>query len=147
MSIYDLIKVLLTVSSCCSGVFSPLFRVASRDSLRVICIDRREYRGSTPYTAEELRIIHEGTDAERLELLTLEGVYIALGIEGLIRVLDLPLKSGGGLAGWSMGNMFSLAVINALNHRSMPEVVKSRLKEFIRTFIILGEFLNIRLGT
>uniref|UniRef100_A0A8H7XP57 AB hydrolase-1 domain-containing protein n=1 Tax=Psilocybe cubensis TaxID=181762 RepID=A0A8H7XP57_PSICU len=77
-----------------SGIFSTLFPVASKESLRVICLDRREYQGSTPYTAEELRIIHEGTDAERLDLLTFEGVYLALGIEGLIRELDLPPGSG-----------------------------------------------------
>ncbi|KAH9475299.1 hypothetical protein JR316_0012410 [Psilocybe cubensis] len=118
------------------GIFSTLFPVASKESLRVICLDRREYQGSTPYTAEELRIIHEGTDAERLDLLTFEGVYLALGIEGLIRELDLPPGSGGGLVGWSMGNMFSLAVINAINHRAIPEDVRSRLKNLEGTQLL-----------
>lgn len=114
--------------------------MAGAHSLRIICIDRREYQGSTPYTTDELSVINEGTDAERLELLTLEGVYLALGIERLIRELHLPVRGGGALAGWSLGNVFSLAVINAISHLSLSEGVKTTLKVFIRTFIILGEF-------
>lgn len=107
----------------------------------MICINRREYQGSTPFTEEELRIIQEGSYSERFDLLVNQGLHIALFIDKLIQDLDLSTDDNhGALVGWSMGNIFVLAIINSINHPSLPPDTKARLQKFINTMIFWGAF-------
>ncbi|KAH9475304.1 hypothetical protein JR316_0012415 [Psilocybe cubensis] len=119
-----------------SGLFQKLSLLAPSQSLRVICIDRREYNGSTPFTLEELQIINQGSEEERSALLTEQGLLLALLIDDLIQTLSLPLQNYGAISGWSLGNVFTVAMINAIDHPELPRESKGRLKAFLRTYII-----------
>ena len=51
------------------AIFRKLLPVASSHSLRVICLARRDYPGSSPYTDEKIRIIRHGSHDERTKFL------------------------------------------------------------------------------
>ena len=46
------------------GVFKRILPLATSHSMRVICLSRRKYEGSTPYSTDELNVIHHGSEAE-----------------------------------------------------------------------------------
>lgn len=85
--------------------------------------------------------MHKGSTSERWNLLVNQGLHLALFIDKLIQDLDL-LTTGthGALVGWSMGNVFLLAIVNSINHPDLPPQTKDRLKEFIDTIILWGGF-------
>ena len=118
------------------GVFKKILPLTSSHSLRVICLSRREYEGSTPYSADELKTIHHGSDAECADFFYNEGIFLALFIAGLIQSLSLPTKGGVTVAGWSLGNTFVIAMRASIN--DLPDDTKQRLKAYIRGFIIFG---------
>ena len=122
------------------GVFKRIVPLASSHSLRVICLSRREYEGSTPYSADELKTIHEGSDAERANFLHNQGLLIALFINELIQLLALPKSGGVTVAGWSLGNIFTIAMRASID--DLPDNTKQRLKAYTRGFIVLGLFLR-----
>ncbi|KAF8974274.1 Alpha/Beta hydrolase protein [Flammula alnicola] len=117
-----------------SGIFKLLLPLAAAHSLRLICVSRREYEGSTPYSAEELKVINHGSDEERAKLLQDQGVLLALFVDSLIQKLSLPQAGGVAVAGWSMGNIFSLAFLASID--VLPEETKERLKAYMRAFIL-----------
>ena len=122
------------------GVFKRILPLASSHSLRVICLSRREYEGSTPYSPDELKIINHGSDAERADFIHNEGVLIALFVDRLIQLLSLPEKGGVAIMGWSLGNLFTIAMRASIN--DLPDNTKQRLKAYMRGFIIFGLFLR-----
>ncbi|KAH9475306.1 hypothetical protein JR316_0012417 [Psilocybe cubensis] len=119
-----------------SGTFRKLTSLAPSRALRLICVDRREYNGSTPFRPEELRIISQGIDDERASFLADQGLLMALFIDGLIQNLSLPIQCGGAISGWSLGNLYTLAMINAIDHPYLSQEVRERLKVFLWTYII-----------
>ena len=120
------------------GIFKRILPLAH--SLRVICLSRREYEGSTPYSADESKTIHHGSDTERAAFLHDEGVLIALFVDGLIQSLSLPKAGGVTVAGWSLGNVFSIAMRASID--DLPDDTKQRLKAYTRGFIIFGLSLH-----
>ena len=118
------------------GVFKRILPLASSHSLRVICLSRREYEGSTPYSADELKTIHQGSDTERADFLHNEGKLIALFVDGLIQSLSLPEKGGVTVIGWSLGNLFTISMRASID--DLPDDTKQRLKAYTRGFIIFG---------
>ena len=114
--------------------------LASSHSLRVICLSRREYEGSTPYSADELKAIHHGSNAERADFLKNQGTLIALFVDGLIQSLPLPKNGGVTVAGWSLGNIFTIAMRASID--DLPDNTKQRLKAYTRGFIIFGPSLH-----
>lgn len=42
-------------SYMCSGVFRRMLPFASANNLRLVLVNKRDYRGSTPYSQEELK--------------------------------------------------------------------------------------------
>jgi pimeloyl-ACP methyl ester carboxylesterase len=130
----------LTYSARLPGVFKRILPLASSHSLRVICLSRREYEGSTPYSADELKTIHHGSDAKRADFLHNEGILIALFVDGLIQSLSLPKAGGVIVAGWSLGNIFTIAMRTSIN--DLPDNAKQRLKAYTRGFIIFGPSLR-----
>ena len=122
------------------GVFKRILPLASSHSLRVICLSRREYEGSTPYSTDELKAIHDGSDAERTDFLHNEGILMALFVNELIQSLSLPKSGGVTVAGWSLGNIFTIAMRASVD--DLPDDTKQRLKAYTRGFIIFGLFLH-----
>ena len=105
----------------------------------MICLSRREYRGSSPYTDEELRTINHGSEEERAKFLQEQGVLIALFVDGIIQTLSLPKAGGLTVVGWSMGNVFTLALRACIS--DLPADTQERLKSYSRSFIVWGTIL------
>jgi hypothetical protein len=104
--------------------------------VRVICLSRREYEGSTPYSTDDVKGILHGSDKKRADFLQDQGVLLALFVDRLIQTLLLPKKGGVIVAGWSLGNIFTIAMRASIN--DLPDDTKQRLKAYTRGFIIYG---------
>ncbi|KAF8215059.1 Alpha/Beta hydrolase protein [Mycena galopus ATCC 62051] len=115
------------------AVFRKLLPLAAARSLRIVCINRREYPGSTPHTAEELRVYAEGSDQERATLVKEAGINLALAVDGIIQQCDLS-PTGVALCGWSLGNAFVMAAMSSI--LSLPSESTKRLQSFIKTIIM-----------
>ncbi|KAF8067712.1 hypothetical protein FPV67DRAFT_1669601 [Lyophyllum atratum] len=117
-----------------AGVFQRLLPLAKDRNLRFICVNRREYNGTSSYTDKELAAIQSGSDSERVEVLQLQGELLATLVGSLIETLELPDAGGGALVGWSMGNIFLFTVLTAID-RLKPDL-KSRLRSFIKAVVV-----------
>jgi pimeloyl-ACP methyl ester carboxylesterase len=117
------------------GIFQRLNPLAQPNSLRIISVNRRCYPGSSGYSAEELAVFNEGTDAERASLLEQQGRDLALFVDGLITELSLPRKGGIALIGWSMGTIFLLSLIASVG--TLPADTRDRLASFVHTVVLL----------
>ncbi|KAF7331111.1 AB hydrolase-1 domain-containing protein [Mycena venus] len=118
-----------------SGTFQRLNPLAQPNSLRIISVNRREYPGSSPYSAQELTAFVEGTDAERASLLEQQGRDLAMFLDGLISELSIPQTGGIALIGWSMGTLFVLALIASIE--TLPTATQERLSSFVHTVVML----------
>ncbi|GLB44327.1 hypothetical protein LshimejAT787_1602570 [Lyophyllum shimeji] len=116
-----------------SGVFQRLVPFAPGRRLRIICLNRREYPESTPYSTDERKTILDGSDTDRAEFLHQQGVLIALFIHVLIQELSLPEKVG--VVGWSMGTIFSVAALASIDR--VPETTRARLRTHVKHFFLL----------
>ncbi|KAJ7476999.1 hypothetical protein B0H11DRAFT_1307126 [Mycena galericulata] len=99
-----------------------------------ICINRREYPGSTPHTADELGVYASGSDEERTSLMNEAGVNLALAVDGIIQECKLPSAGSVALVGWSLGNAFTLGAMASI--LSLPPETKIRLQSFVKTIIV-----------
>ncbi|KAJ7087054.1 hypothetical protein C8R43DRAFT_908925, partial [Mycena crocata] len=105
---------------------------AHQNNLRVIIWNRRDYRGSTKYSDEELADLNAGRKVfqDRLSL------QIAWFFEHFIKHENIPKvgpdrKSGGFiLLGWSFGNATALALL------SDPAVIPKPLYESIEPYVM-----------
>lgn len=120
-----------------TGIFEPLFPFAKAKGLRIICVNRRSYPGSTPYTADEMDIIHNGSDEAHALFLREQGVFLALFVDGIIRRHSLQPEGGIALVAWSMGNFFALCILDSLQY--LPLDTKARLSAYVHTYIAWGE--------
>ncbi|KAJ7775699.1 Alpha/Beta hydrolase protein [Mycena maculata] len=117
-----------------SGTFQRLNPLARPNSLRIISLNRREYPGTSPYSAEELTVFAEGTEDERTSLLQQQGHDLALFLDGLVDELSIPNAGGIVLIGWSMGTIFLLSLIASM--ATLPTATKERLFSFVHTVIL-----------
>ncbi|KAJ7910246.1 Alpha/Beta hydrolase protein [Mycena leptocephala] len=117
-----------------AGVFRRLFPLAATHCVRIICVNRREYPGSTPHTAEELRVYASGSDEERATLLNEAGLDLALCVDQIIQQCALPAAGGVAFVGWSLGNTFVMTAMASI--MSLPSQTKARLQEFVKTIIL-----------
>ncbi|KAJ7250043.1 Alpha/Beta hydrolase protein [Mycena haematopus] len=116
------------------AVFQKLLPLAPARALRIICINRREYPGSTPHTAQELRVYTSGSEEERASLLSEAGINLALAIDGIIQQCALPSAGSVALCGWSLGNTFVMAAMASI--LSLPPETRKRLQSFVKTIIL-----------
>ncbi|KAF7317637.1 AB hydrolase-1 domain-containing protein [Mycena kentingensis (nom. inval.)] len=117
-----------------AGTFQRLLPIAANKHLRIVCINRREYNGSTLYSDAELEVFQSGTEAQRAELHAAQGRDLALCLDGLIRTLGIPKAGGIALAGWSLGCTLLCALLASID--SLPDATKARLSEWVHTAII-----------
>jgi hypothetical protein len=105
----------------------------------MVCLNRRDYPGSTAYSPSELKALSE-VDAD--ELLA-RGAELALFLDGLIDTLSLPgpttdgNEGGLGLMGWSLGNVFTLSTMASVS--SLQSQIRTRLRSYMRRLIVFGE--------
>ncbi|KAI0630814.1 Alpha/Beta hydrolase protein [Trametes polyzona] len=134
------------------GTFSRLFPFAAAHGVRIIALNRREYPGSTPYTAEERamlpsvpkqpltneREIHSAK--QMLETFMRDrALDLYRTIEDLIVQLRLPtIKTDSGtggvvLVGWSLGATFMMAL---LRHITEFPVGTVNLRDYVRRVVL-----------
>lgn len=118
------------------GAFSKISPLAASHGLRIICVNRREYPGSSPFSAEELKVMNEGCNVERAKLLNEQGILLCLLLDRLIETLSLPKEGGITISSWSMGCIFAIAMLTAINN--LPEDVGERLKGHVHKLLLWG---------
>lgn len=123
------------------GTFQRLNAFAAPHSLRIISVNRREYPGSSPYSAEELTAFAEGSDDERTNLLAQQGRDLALFLDGLIGQLSLPKAGGIALIGWSLGTIFLLSLVASMD--TLPATTQDRLSGFVHTVVLFRAYLHL----
>ncbi|KAI0367627.1 hypothetical protein BV20DRAFT_949919 [Pilatotrama ljubarskyi] len=130
------------------GIFAKLIPLADTYGVRIILLNRREYPGAVPYTAEERALIpsvpskprtdkHEIRSAtEMLETFMRDRareLYDAL--QGLVQERNLPpvhptsLAGGMVLVGWSMGATWMTALLSHVAEFPMGAV---NLRDYVR---------------
>ncbi|KAJ7196933.1 Alpha/Beta hydrolase protein [Mycena pura] len=117
-----------------SGTFQRISPLAHSNSLRVVCVNRREYPGSSPYSAEELNVFASGTDAQKAGILEQQGRDLALFVDGIIETLLGPKAGGVALCAWSMGNIFLLSLIASI--QTLPANTRARLSRHVQNIIL-----------
>ncbi|KAJ7239193.1 hypothetical protein B0H12DRAFT_1190045 [Mycena haematopus] len=118
-----------------SGTFQRLNPLAQLNGLRIICVNRREYPGSSPYSPAELTTFVEGSDTERASLLEQQGRDLAMFSETAVIIqLSIPQTGGIALIGWSLGTLFLLALIACIE--TLPTATQERLS-CVRSVIML----------
>ncbi|KIK52380.1 hypothetical protein GYMLUDRAFT_88741 [Collybiopsis luxurians FD-317 M1] len=115
-----------------SGLFFPLLSVGKARSHRIIVVNRREYPGSTPYNADELKVFAEGPDEARYKQLIDGGANLSLLLDGLVQSLSLPQTIS--IVGWSLGSTFALAMVASIT--TLPNGSRARLSKHVRRTII-----------
>ncbi|KAF9002893.1 hypothetical protein BDQ17DRAFT_1480913 [Cyathus striatus] len=122
------------IYNSCTGAFQRLNPVATAKGLRLICLNRREYAGSTSFTQEEIKTLNDGSETERENLLAQQGVEYALFVDGIIKECELPKEGGVIIAGWSLGNLFLLSILASIS--SLPSEVQERLTTHLTRAIL-----------
>jgi len=117
-----------------SGTFQRLLPLAASRSLRVICLNRREYPGTTPFSPAELKIFASGTEEERTKLIEQQGIDLASFVDALIKQCSLPKDGGITIAAWSMGNIFLLSLLSSVN--LLPTDIKKNLQDYVKNVIL-----------
>jgi len=120
-----------------SGTFQRFVPVAFSRSIRVICINRRHYPGTTPFTEVEKTILTSGEANEREILVENIGKDLALVIAGLIRECMIPQAGGVTLTGWSQGTLSLLALVSVINE--VDENVKGILVKYVTGILMWGK--------
>ncbi|KAJ7124487.1 hypothetical protein C8R44DRAFT_703962 [Mycena epipterygia] len=118
-----------------SGTFQRLNPFAEPNSLRIISVNRREYPGSSAYSAQELNAFVDGSETERDSLLEQQGRDLALFLDGLINELSLPKSGGIALIGWSLGTIFLLSLVASIE--TLPIATQDKLAGFVHTVVLL----------
>ncbi|KAL0572817.1 hypothetical protein V5O48_009145 [Marasmius crinis-equi] len=128
----DYTTVVILHGSVFSGEgFEHLHAFAHRKNLRLVVWNRRDYRGSTPYTDEELNDIKQGN---RL-FLEHWAVQLAEFLRKFIEEENIPPiaadRNGGGITimGWSMGNATALSLL------SDPALLKDELYALLKRYL------------
>ncbi|KAF9003009.1 Alpha/Beta hydrolase protein [Cyathus striatus] len=118
-----------------SGLFQKLNPLTLAKGLRLICLNRREYPGSTSFTEEELKRLNDGSEPERADMIAQQGADYALFVDGVIKECALPKDGGVILTGYSLGNIFLLSILASIT--SLPVDTQNRLKEYVTVAIML----------
>lgn len=120
------------------GTFSRLPALASQLKMRTVLVNRREYKGSTPYTDVELDELNQGKKVF-LERLAKELVHflVTFGESNNIPKASADRKSGGiALTGWSMANHLTLSLLG--HPDAVSSEMYSRLAPYLRHVIMYG---------
>jgi pimeloyl-ACP methyl ester carboxylesterase len=129
---------------CGTGIYERVQTLAKTSNVRFVAITRRGYKGSTPYSEAELKVMNGGPEEEKSAFMVNRGVDILTFIDKFLTEKNVPLepaKNGnpGGVAiiGWSMGNSETNAAI--ANFAALAPDAQARLAPLIHTLILHGQ--------
>lgn len=128
------------------AIFKHMIAFADRHNLRIICVNLRDYPGSTPYTPAELEAIHNGNHDEQVAFVKARGLELGAFLAWFIRTANIPAPANGADAGetsgglslfaWSGGNCIAMSLIAYADH--LPEQDQELLERYLRSYIIFG---------
>ncbi|KZV83482.1 alpha/beta-hydrolase [Exidia glandulosa HHB12029] len=103
-----------------SATFQKLFPIAASRGLRIVCINRQGFPGSSLYAEEDAHALQspDATEDDRDTVLRRLGSHLARAVEQLTEELALPQDGARAILGWSLGNVFSLALFNSLEAKA-----------------------------
>ncbi|KAJ6579492.1 hypothetical protein DFH09DRAFT_1445551 [Mycena vulgaris] len=119
-----------------SDGFVRLHEYAHSNNLRVILWNRRDYRGSTKYTNEELEDLREGRKVfqDRLAIQTASFLAHFIKHENTPK-LTADRRSGGFiLMGWSFGNATTLALLS--DPAVIPDALYKTVEPYLMSFVL-----------
>ena len=127
-----------------TGIFQNFVAHASPDNLRLVCVNLRDYPGSTRYNTQELDLITSGDVKKQAAFMRAQGLQVAALLESLGKTLDIPpitdvdgrCTGGMALMTWSMSNSLSNAFL--AHAPSLPEETKGFLEKHLRKVVYLG---------
>lgn len=127
-----------------NGIFQRILKLAPKRGIRLICLNRRDFPGSTPYRQDEIAMIKEGYDAERFTQFRIaRGQEIGRFIRNIVEKERLPpprrkpdggVEGGVALLGWSLGNSFTMALLAHM--RSMHPTTATAIQEYLHTYVV-----------
>lgn len=134
-------------SYMCAGIFRKIIPFASANNLRLVLVNKRDYRGSTPYSQEELRDLASPDSGVQARAIAARGLEIGAFIRWFIQAEHIPPISaslraddsrGGGvsLLGWSAGNLQTIAFL--AHAQDLPEETMRFLESYFRSLIIFN---------
>ena len=94
-----------------ADVFERIMAIAPTRGIRIVAVNRRNYAGSTPYTAEEASVFARGSSTQRRDLMLDEGARLAGFIAALARRLAPQREGRLHVVAWSLGNAYLLAML------------------------------------
>ncbi|EJF60558.1 hypothetical protein DICSQDRAFT_155693 [Dichomitus squalens LYAD-421 SS1] len=127
-----------------SPVWEKVLDLAPAYNTRFVAINRRDYNGSTPYTAGDLNVLQNGTVSEQTAFFQQRGEEIATFIELFIKQNGLPAPSADGktggvaLLGWSLGNAFGVSTI--ANIQTYATSTQQTLAKYLRGLVLQGSW-------
>lgn len=110
--------------------------------MRFVAVNRRDYPGSTPLSADEIGVLNSGTDDQKADFLKARGVEFATFVDLFAEKNSLPPISADGstggfaILGWSLGCSFALASVAAID--ALPAPAQARWKDGMRSLILQG---------
>ncbi|KDQ55697.1 hypothetical protein JAAARDRAFT_208490 [Jaapia argillacea MUCL 33604] len=126
-----------------SAIFSRLVPLATEYKLRLVRINRRDYDGSTPLSADDLEGLKSGDKHREASFLQARGLEIAAFLAWFASTQNIPAistleggdKVGGiNLFGWSAGNNAALSVLANLDKLSTAK--RDVLEEYLNVVIL-----------
>ncbi|KAF7302894.1 AB hydrolase-1 domain-containing protein [Mycena kentingensis (nom. inval.)] len=109
-----------------SATFDRLHQHAHNYNLRTIFVNRRDYRGSTPYSDEEMEDLNTGK----------EGAYEGVGLE-VAQILEQLVDVGAQrmlVMAWSSGSTLLVSFLG--NPDAIPSALNAKLQPRIEGFVI-----------
>jgi len=127
-----------------SGIFRPMIPYAAKNDFRLVLVNLRDYKGSTPYTDEERAAIRSSDPSEQASSLQARGLELARFMSWFIEQEQIPpisapnedgIVTGGiSLIGWSAGNCQTLPVLAHAD--KFPESVRNVLGGYLRSVVM-----------
>ncbi|ESK89692.1 hypothetical protein Moror_16909 [Moniliophthora roreri MCA 2997] len=113
--------------------FAAMQALAPANNLRVVAMDRRGYRGSTPFTEPEMEDFRNG---KRDSVDRLMRVFVAFLVSFIEKEKIPKLQEGGGVGvmGWSSGVITALSIFS--DPDTMGPETYSMLEEYLKDVIL-----------
>lgn len=127
------------------GYFKPLIPYARQHNIRLVLLNQRDYRNSSPFTPAELETLHTQDKETQKGFIEKRVVELANFLEWFVRKEGIPKVSpssdDGGLAiiTWSSGNHLSIPLLGFAE--VVPPSTRDFLNEYLRSIIIYGMFV------
>lgn len=121
-----------------------MLAIAPSAGVRLVALNRREYRHSTPYPRSEIEALANASEEELAKWYRLRGLEFATFMYKFVAENGCPApngatgaKGGGiGLMGWSLGGGFACMPIAYLD--TYPPTIRDFFKRYFRAVIFQG---------